>query len=264
MLTFRSPFLVTWGYLIKSFKPLAAVTIAFSMNSMSQYAETFVSGSISVPIEHRFYPYTDNGGTSLAIAGEDFCVVASDTRQSEGFLINARYSPKAFKLSETAVLATNGFLADGFALVKRLEQRLEWYKHSHNKPMSISALAQMLSTTLYSKRFFPYYVGNLLGGLDENGRGVVYSFDPVGSYKPEVCRAGGSAAALVQPFLDNQVSFKHQPTATRTLSLEMAVKIAKDAFTSATERDIYTGDYLEIFVIKRDGITVEKMELKKD
>jgi 20S proteasome alpha/beta subunit len=37
------------------------------------------------------------------------------------------------------------------------------------------------------------------------GKGVVYSFDPVGSYERQVCRAGGSAAALIQPFLDNQV-----------------------------------------------------------
>jgi 20S proteasome subunit beta 6 len=35
--------------------------------------------------------------------------------------------------------------------------------------MSAPALAQMLSTILYSKRFFPYYVWNILGGLDENG-----------------------------------------------------------------------------------------------
>ena len=34
----------------------------------------------------------------------------------------------------------------------------------------------------------------------------MYSFDPVGSYEREACRAAGAAQALVQPFLDNQVS----------------------------------------------------------
>lgn len=37
------------------------------------------------------------------------------------------------------------------------------------------------------------------------GTGAVYSFDPVGSYERETCRAAGSAQSLVQPFLDNQV-----------------------------------------------------------
>ena len=38
------------------------------------------------------------------------------------------------------------------------------------------------------------------------GSGAVYSFDPVGSYEREACRAAGAAQSLVQPFLDNQVS----------------------------------------------------------
>jgi len=37
------------------------------------------------------------------------------------------------------------------------------------------------------------------------GKGCVYSFDPVGSYEREVYRAGGSAGAILQPLLDNQV-----------------------------------------------------------
>ena len=50
------------------------------------------------PIQHQYSPYTDNGGTSLAIAGKDFCIIAGDTRQSEGYSINTRYSPKVFQL----------------------------------------------------------------------------------------------------------------------------------------------------------------------
>ena len=48
--------------------------------------------------ERRFNPYTENGGTILAIAGEDFTVIAGDTRQSEGYNIQTRYAPKVFRL----------------------------------------------------------------------------------------------------------------------------------------------------------------------
>jgi len=142
---------------------------------------------------------------------------------------------------------------------------MEWYKHTHDKDMSTPALAQMLSTMLYSKRFFPYYTFNLLAGIDEDGRGVAYSYDPLGSYEFEIAKACGSATELIQPFLDSQIGFKNQQNVEYTQpSMETAIRITKDAFTSATERDIHTGDYLELFVITKDGVSIERIDLKKD
>lgn len=71
--------------------------------------------------------------------------------------------------------------------------------------MSAAALAQMLSTMLYGRRFFPYYVSNVIAGLDEEGNGVVYSYDPVGHCDKNMYHAGGSSGALLQPLLDSQV-----------------------------------------------------------
>jgi 20S proteasome alpha/beta subunit len=63
----------------------------------------------------------------------------------------------------------------------------------------------MTQTILYGKRFFPYYVYTMLGGLDADGKGAIYGFDPVGSYERLQCGAGGAASSLIMPFLDNQV-----------------------------------------------------------
>lgn len=69
--------------------------------------------------------YFKKNRTSLAVAGKDFCIVASDTRQSTGYSINSRYSPKSYKLSDTSVIAMNGFHADGLTLKKVLDQKLK-------------------------------------------------------------------------------------------------------------------------------------------
>lgn len=50
------------------------------------------------PQQRRFNPYDDNGGTILAIAGQDFAVIAGDTRQTTGYSIQTRYAPKVFRL----------------------------------------------------------------------------------------------------------------------------------------------------------------------
>lgn len=44
------------------------------------------------------------------------------------------------------------------------------YENNNNRVMSVSAAAQLLSVTLYGRRFFPYYAFNMFAGLDENGK----------------------------------------------------------------------------------------------
>ncbi|KAK9500307.1 hypothetical protein O3M35_001591 [Rhynocoris fuscipes] len=142
---------------------------------------------------------------------------------------------------------------------------MKMYLYEHNKEMSTSAVAQMLSITLYYKRFFPYYVSNILAGLDINGKGVVASYDPIGHYELARYRAGGSAGALLQPLLDNQLGMKNQQNVEdKSYSLEKALAIVKDTFISAAERDIFTGDSISIIIITKDGIQEDSFELRKD
>ncbi|XP_005857202.2 PREDICTED: proteasome subunit beta type-1 [Myotis brandtii] len=211
-----------------------------------------------------FFPFFSLS-TVLAIAGEDFSIVASDTRLSEGFSIHTRDSPKCYKLTDKTVIGCSGFHGDCLTLTKIIEARLKMYKHSNNKAMTTGAIAAMLSTILYSRRFFPYYVYNIIGGLDEEGKGAVYSFDPVGSYQRDSFKAGGSASAMLQPLLDNQVGFKNMQNVEHVpLSLDRAMRLVKDVFISAAERDVYTGDALRICIVTKEGIREETVPLRKD
>ncbi|KAK6841493.1 Proteasome A-type and B-type [Apiospora arundinis] len=234
--------------------------------------------------EHRFNPYTDNGGTTVAVAGDGFAMMAGDTRSTSGYSINTRFAPKVFKIGGSTssqedaniLLSVVGFAADGEALKERLDAICKMYRYRHGKPMTVNACAKRLSTILYQKRFFPYYVYAILGGLDEENKGAVYSYDPVGSYEREQCRAGGAAASLIMPFLDNQVNFKNQyiPGSGVGHALQERERaplprsevevLVKDAFDSAVERHIEVGDALQVMIITKDGIEEKILPLKQD
>lgn len=242
----------------------------------------------TVPLSHNKVTdgdrYTDNGGSTLGITGNDFTILAGDTRSTSGYSINSRYAPKVFKIGgddDTGagahmVLSVVGFAADGQALKERLDATVRMYRYQLGKQMSVRACAQRLSTILYQKRFFPYYVHAILGGLDEEGKGALYSYDPVGSYEREQCRAAGAAASLIMPFLDNQVNFKNQyilgsgeghaleGRKPEPLPRQEVEQLVRDAFTSAVERHIEVGDGLQMLVITKDGIEEISSPLKKD
>ena len=217
-----------------------------------------------------------------------------------------------------------------------LQARNVTFQHAHGRPMSCPATAQLLSNTLYHRRFFPLYTFNLCAGLDEEGawvaffasfcfplllllssvpeqpgggggtdttqrnvtqhnttqhntiplyttppplhthhhdattgKGAVYTYDAIGSYERTGYSCQGSGKDLMQPVLDNQLKAASPllvpaRNSVTELPLEQAVDLVKDAFVSAGERDIYTGDTVEILVITRDGVRREELELKRD
>ncbi|KVH91195.1 Proteasome, beta-type subunit, conserved site-containing protein [Cynara cardunculus var. scolymus] len=150
-----------------------------------------------MPKEHaNWSPYDNNGGTCVAIAGADYCVIAADTRMSTGYSILTRDYSKICKLADKSFMASSGFQADVKALQKVLASRHLIYQHQHNKQMSCPAMAQLLSNTLYYKRFFPYYAFNVLGGLDSEGKGCVFTYDAVGSYERDAVTPLSEAEAI--------------------------------------------------------------------
>lgn len=218
------------------------------------------------PQQRSFSPYSMNGGTIVGISGEDFCILAGDTRLSQNYEIMSRTEPKISELNSSSVIAQAGFKGDADTLLKNLQYRIEMYRHDHGKDISCPAIAQMLSNTLYYKRFFPYYVYNIVGGVDTEGKGCVFSYDPVGSYERTAYIAAGTGQQLLQPLLDNQLGHKNiSPDVPRvTLTREKVVALVKDIFVGATEREIYTGDNVDIFVITKDGVEKERMPLRRD
>lgn len=222
------------------------------------------------PKQHAAWsPYDDNGGTVVAVGGNDYCIVAASTRMSTGYSILTRNKSKVLQLNPKCVIASAGMQADMEALHKKLHTQHVMYQFNHRKPMACPAMAQLLSNTLYQKRFFPFYTFNLCAGLDDEGRGAVYTYDAIGSYERVGYGVQGSGKELIQPVLDNQLKAASplvlpQQQWLSSLPLDQAVDLVKGAFVSAGERDIYTGDDVEILIITKDGVRVDSLGLKRD
>jgi 20S proteasome subunit beta 6 len=146
-----------------------------------------------------------------------------------------------------------------------MKARITMYEHAHRRQPSVVAIAQMLSTMLYNKRFFPYYTFNVLVGLDDEGKGAVYHYDAIGSFERVPYTTSGSGSSLVMSVLDAQIAQNNQLVkSAETPSMQEVVELSKDCLSSVGERDIFTGDAMEIFLVTEGGVTMHKFDLKKD
>ncbi len=126
-------------------------------------------------------------------------------RISQGYSIISRNTSKIAKLTDQTVIATSGMYADFKGLLKNLHAKLQMYEFKMGRKITTDSAAQLLSTTLYQKRFFPFYTFNLLAGLDANGNGVVYGYDAIGSFDTVSYAVQGSAQELMVGVWDNML-----------------------------------------------------------
>lgn len=113
--------------------------------------------------------------------------------------------------------------------IQRLQIEAKRYQFQCNENMSAQSMAQLLSNTLYYRRFYPIYTFNILAGMNED-KGAIWIYDAVGSYELVPYGVTGSASALMTSVLDNQVLFQSQQKNFKELSLDETLVLFKDVF----------------------------------
>jgi len=215
----------------------------------------------------EFEPYADNGGTIAGIAGKGYCVVASDTRLSDGYIIRSRDMARVFEIGDEMMFAGSGCWSDTIALTKVLQQQQRYYVHQNKRPMRIAALSNLLATVLYSRRMFPYYSFSCVGGIDDKEIGALYRYDAVGSYERVTALCAGKGEQLITPMLDDitgmdqdEQLWKYSPDEDAfvspklycvSLSVDEACDVLINAFRAAAEREITIGDGIEMWVMEK-------------
>jgi proteasome beta subunit len=195
------------------------------------------------------------GTTTIGIVCEDGVVMATEMRATMGTLIAHKTTQKLFRIDENLGLAVAGVVGDAQSLARYITAEVELYKLKRGQQMTVRSAATLTSNILAGSRYYPYWVGLILGGVDIDG-GHVYALDMVGGAIPDEYVTTGSGSPYVYGVLEDHFQ--------KGLSVSDGMDLAIRSLNAAMKRDSASGDGMSIASITSDGFTsLDEKEIHK-
>lgn len=181
------------------------------------------------------------GATAVGIAYDEGVVFASERRIAYGNFLVSKNTKKTFQITPRVGAACAGLVADMQILSLQISALAKIRRMELKRDVPPNSIAKMMSNMMYERRFFPLLTQVIVGGVVD--KPVIYTLDPLGSVLPDEYAAVGTGAEMALGVLDPQ--FKENMTE------QEAIELATKAVRSATMRDSFSGDGIDILVINK-------------
>ncbi len=191
------------------------------------------------------------GATAVGIIYHEGVVFASERRIAYGNFLVSKSTKKTFQITPKVGAACAGLVADMQILSLQISALAKIRKMEIKREIPPNSIAKMMSNMMYERRFFPLLTQVIVGGIVE--KPAIYTLDPLGSVLPDEYAAVGTGAEMALGVLDPQ--FK------ANMAEQEAKELAVKSIRSASLRDSFSGDGIDILVIDKNTskTTTEKI-----
>ena len=186
------------------------------------------------------------GTTTVGMVCDGAVVVASERRATMGTMIAHKRAKKLYKIDDHLALTTAGLVGDAQMLARYLGVESELYKLQRETDMPIKGAATLLGNILNQRKFAPFFVQLIIGGVDATGPHV-FSVDAAGGAIEDVYTSTGSGSPYVLGVLEDHYK--------EDIGIEEGVDLAIRSLTAAMKRDAASGNGIDLAVITSEGYT---------
>ncbi len=196
------------------------------------------------------------GTTTVGLVCKDCVILAADKRATAGFVVNKR-TQKIHKITDYMAVTMAGLVSDAQLLVKLIRAEVKLKDLATLRTSSVKETANLLAGMLYMNlrkmSMVPGIVSFLLGGSDSEGThlydlGIDGSVTEVEDYVSD-----GSGSLFALGVLEAMYK--------KGMSVEEGTKVAVKAISAALQRDVNTGNGIDVMLIDGKGA---RMILEKD
>lgn len=188
----------------------------------------------------------------VGIVCKDGVVLGADRRATAGSIIMSKDEKKIVKINDYLSVSGTGVAADLSLSAKVIAAELRIKELQTKSRPTIKEAANLIGMMLYrnirTPSMIPSIVGFLVGGVNEDGSTELYSVEPAGGvYKVKEFDANFSSG---MPYILGLLERQYR----KDLTLKEAIELAKECIKSSTQRDVGSGNGIDVFTITKDGI----------
>ncbi|KNE72955.1 hypothetical protein AMAG_17184 [Allomyces macrogynus ATCC 38327] len=198
-----------------------------------------------------------NGGSVVAMKGKNCVAVAADRRFGVQFLTVSTDFQKTFKVHDKLFYGLAGLGTDVQTLSEKFRMKTNLYKLREERPIEPRTFAHLVSSTLYEKRFGPYFAEPVVAGLDKNNEPFVCSMDLIGciNFAKDFVVAGTAGPNLYGMC---------ESLWREDLEPEELFEITSQALLNAVDRDCISGWGAVVHIITPDKIITRTLKGRMD
>lgn len=188
----------------------------------------------------------------VGILCKDGVIMAADRRVTAGTIVMSKTEQKVKKINDYIVICWTGGAADAFLSEKVIAAELRLKELKTKMRPSVKEAANLVGMMLYrnirTPSMIPHIVGILLGGVNDDGTTELYTLEPAGGvYKVKDYDANFSSG---MPYILGLLERQYR----KDITVKEGIELAQECIKSSTQRDIGSGNGIDVFSITKDGI----------
>tara|TARA_Y100000034_G_scaffold101051_1_gene125024 strand:- start:7374 stop:8009 length:636 start_codon:yes stop_codon:yes gene_type:complete len=190
------------------------------------------------------------GTTTIGIVCKDGIILAADKRATAGYLVVNKKEQKIHEVSNNMALTTAGTVSDIQLMVKLVRAEIKLKSIRVDREPTVKETANLLAGLVYQniRKFstIPGISHFLFAGVDKTGF-TLYDIFPDGSLsKHDDYTCSGSGSVYAYGVLETLHS--------KDITIDQGIKLALKAINAAMQRDIASGNGIDILTITSTGV----------
>lgn len=191
------------------------------------------------------------------MAGKDCVAIACDLRLGLQALTISNNFPKIFNYGDV-YLGITGLATDVSTVADLMRMKTNMYRLREERNISPSTMANLVSSSLYEKRFGPWFVSPVVAGLDpKTGKPLLCGFDSIGC--PDFAKD-----FIVSGTASDQLFGTCEGLWEPDLAPEDLFETISQALLNAVDRDALSGWGAHVYVIEKDKVTKRLLKGRQD